>query len=130
FTVGDAYFCSVMGPTNPNRDHMFTGCIGNVNYLGAGGTDGLGAGPVTGNGLSPNGRPFVFETLPEVLEAAGVSWRVYQDLNGATFAPDFGGGGSFVGDFGGNTLLYFNQYSTAAPASPLVQKGATRPDLL
>ncbi|TMH29031.1 MAG: hypothetical protein E6H66_20590, partial [Betaproteobacteria bacterium] len=26
FTVGDAYFCSVMAPTNPNRDYLFSGC--------------------------------------------------------------------------------------------------------
>ena len=44
FTVGDAYHCSIMGPTNPNRCYLWTGCIGNVNYLGAGGTDGMGAG--------------------------------------------------------------------------------------
>ena len=30
------------------------------------------------------------ETLPEVLDKAGVSWKIYQDLAGATFAPDFG----------------------------------------
>src|SRR3984957_7474303 len=46
FTVGDAYFLSIMGPTNPNRMYLWTGCVGNVNYLGSGGTDGLGAGPV------------------------------------------------------------------------------------
>jgi phospholipase C len=107
FTVGDAYFCSVMGPTNPNRDHLFTGCIGNVNYLGAGGTDGLGAGPVTYNGLSVNGKYFVWETFPEVLQAAGVTWKFYQDLAGATFAPDFGDGtgNSFAGNFGDTTVL-------------------------
>src|SRR5580692_3168596 len=54
FTIGDAYYCSIMGPTNPNRCYLWTGCIGNVNYLGAGGTDGAGGGPVTGNGLPNN----------------------------------------------------------------------------
>jgi len=34
FTVGDAYHCSIMGPTNPNRCYLWTGCVGNVNYLG------------------------------------------------------------------------------------------------
>jgi phospholipase C len=127
FTVGDAYFCSVMGPTNPNRDHLFTGCIGNVNYLGSGGTDAHGAGPVTYNGLSVNGKYFVWETLPEVLQAAGVSWKIYQDLAGQTFAPDFGDGtsNSFAGNFGDNTVLYFNQYATAAQNSPLFQNAAT-----
>ena len=36
FTVGDAYHCSIMGPTNPNRCYLWTGCVGNVNYLGSG----------------------------------------------------------------------------------------------
>ena len=132
FTVGDAYFCSVMGPTNPNRDYMFTGCIGNVNYLGSGGTDGLGAGPVTANGLSVNGAYYVWETLPEVLEKAGVSWKFYQDLAGATFAPDFGFAANnlFAGNFGDNTLLYFNQYLTAAPGTPLFDNTATGSNLL
>jgi phospholipase C len=132
FTVGDAYFCSVMGPTNPNRDHMFTGCIGNVNYLGSGGTDGSGAGPVTYNGLSVNQKYFVWETFPEVLQAAGVTWKMYQDLAGATFAPDFGDGtgNSFAGNFGDNTVLYFNQYATAATNSPLFQNAATGTQIL
>jgi phospholipase C len=131
FTVGDAYFCSVMGPTNPNRDHLFTGCIGNVNYLNNG-TDGHGAGPVTYNGLSVNHAYFVWETLPEVLQAAGVTWKVYQDLAGATFAPDFGDGtsNSFAGNFGDNTLLYFNQYATAPTNSPLFQNAATGTEIL
>src|SRR5580698_9967076 len=50
FTVGDAYFCSIMGPTNPNRMYLWSGSVGNINGLGSGGTDGLGAGPATSNG--------------------------------------------------------------------------------
>jgi phospholipase C len=132
FTVGDAYHCSIMGPTNPNRCYLWTGSIGNVNYLGAGGTDGLGAGPVTYNGLSVNNAYFVFETFPEVLQAAGVTWKVYQDLAGATFAPDFGDGtgNSFAGNYTDNSLLYFNQYATAAPTSPLFEGGATGTQLV
>ena len=89
FTVLDNYYSSVMGPTNPNRCYMWTGCIGNVDYLGAAGTDGAGSGPITDNGL-PRGHYLAWETLPEVLDKAGVTWRVYQDLAGATFAPDYG----------------------------------------
>ncbi len=127
FTVGDAYHCSIMGPTNPNRCYLWTGCIGNVNYLGSGGTDGMGAGPVTYNGLSVNNQYFVWETFPEVLTAAGVSWKFYQDLAGATFAPDFGDGtgNSFAGNYTDNSVLYFNQYATAPTNSPLFQGGAT-----
>src|SRR5215471_3416912 len=120
FTVGDAYHCSIMGPTNPNRSYMWSGCIGNLDGLGAGGTDGHGAGPMTANGLSRNGAYWVYSTFPEALQAAGVSWKIYQDLAGATFAPDFGDGtaNAFAGNFGDDTLLYFNQYLNAAPSTP------------
>jgi phospholipase C len=132
FTVGDAYFCSIMAPTNPNRCYMWTGCIGNVNYLGEGGTDGRGAGPVTDNDLSPNKAYFVWETLPELLEAAGISWKIYQDLAGQTFSPDFGDGAKnpFAGSFSDNPLLYFSQYKTAAPGTPLFDKGCTGTEII
>ena len=127
FTVGDAYHCSVMGPTNPNRTYLWSGCIGNLDGLGAGGTDGHGAGPMTINGMSPNKAYWTFRTFPEVLTSAGVSWRIYQDLAGATFAPDFGDGtsNSFIGNFGDNSVLYFNQYATSAPGNPLFDSGCT-----
>ena len=132
FTVGDAYHCSIMGPTNPNRCYLWTGCIGNVSYLGSGGTDGLGAGPVTYNGLSVNNAYFVWETFPEVLTAAGVSWKIYQDLAGATFSPDFGDGtgNSFAGNYTDNSVLYFNQYATAPSGTPLFDNGATGTEII
>jgi phospholipase C len=127
FTIGDAYHCGIMGPTNPNRCYLWTGSIGNVDYLGAAGTDGHGAGPITYNGLSVNGAYLAWETFPEVLDAAGVSWKLYQDLEGATFAPDFGDGtgNSFAGNYTDNSLLYFNQYATSSPTSELFQGGCT-----
>ncbi len=79
FTVLDNYYSSIMGPTNPNRYYLWTGSVGNVNYLGAKGTDGFGSGPITDNGLSPLGHYLAWETLPEVLDKAGVTWRIYQD---------------------------------------------------
>jgi phospholipase C len=133
FTVGDAYHCGIMGPTNPNRMYLWAGGVGNLNYLGAGGTDGLGAGPVTYNGLSVNNAYFVFKTYPEALQAAGISWKIYQDLAGATFSPDFGDGGganSFEGNFTDNPLLYFNQYATALPGSPLFRNACTGTEII
>src|SRR6516225_483531 len=132
FTVGDAYYHSVMGPTNPNRTYLWAGCVGNLSNLGAGGTDGHGAGPMTSNGLSPNNAYWTFPMFPEVLQAAGVSWRVYQDLAGATFSPDFGDGtgNSFAGNFTDNSVLYFNQYATASPTSPLFQNGCTGTEII
>jgi len=132
FTVGDAYYCSIMGPTNPNRTYMWSGCVGNLSNLGSGGTDGLGAGPMTGNGLSPNNAYWTFSTFPEVLQSAGVSWKVYQDLAGQTFAPDFGDGtgNAFAGNFTDNSMLYFNQYATAAPGTPLFDNAATGTEII
>jgi phospholipase C len=124
FTVGDGYHCSIMGPTTPNRCYLWTGCIGNVNYLGSGGTDGHGSGPVTGNGLGIDNAYWVWHTFPEVLQSAGVSWKIYQDLAGSTFAPDLGDGtsNSFAGNFTDNPVLYFNQYATASTGQPVVRK--------
>jgi len=128
FTVLDNYYCSIMGPTNPNRCYLWTGCVGNVDYLGAGGTDGHGSGPITSNGLSPKGHYLAWETLPEVLNKAGVTWRIYQDLAGATFAPDFGDGdpaNSFEGNFTDNALLYFAQYAASSPGTSLFDNACT-----
>jgi phospholipase C len=132
FTVADAYHCSIMGPTNPNRMYLWSGCIGNVNYLGSGGTDGHGAGPATYNGLSINNAYWVWNTFPEVLQAAGVSWKVYQDLAGQTFAPDFGDGtnNSFAGNFTDNPVLYFNQYLNSPPGTPLFDKACKGTEIM
>jgi phospholipase C len=127
FSVGDAYHCSIMGPTNPNRMYLWSGCVGNLSNLGSGGTDGHGAGPATYNGLSLNNAYWTFPTFPEVLQAAGVSWKVYQDVAGQTFSPDFGDGtdNSFAGNFTDNPVLYFNQYATSSPGSPLFDNACT-----
>ena len=114
--------------------YMWSGCIGNLSDLGAGGADGHGAGPMTYNGLSINDAFWTFPTFPEVLQAAGVSWKIYQDLAGPPGPPFFGDGegfgNAFTGNFADGTLLYFNQYGTAAPGSPLFENAATGTDLL
>jgi phospholipase C len=132
FSVGDAYHCSIMGPTNPNRTYLWSGCVGNLSNLGPGGTDGQGAGPMTYNGLSLNNAYWTFPTFPEVLQKAGVSWKIYQDLAGQTFSPDFGDGtgNSFAGNFTDNSVLYFNQYATAPQGSPLFQYGCTGTEII
>ena len=132
FTVGDAYFCSIMSSTNPNRTYLWSGCVGNLSNLGPGGADGQGAGPMTYNGLSINNAYWTFPTFPEVLTAADVSWKIYQDLAGQTFAPDFGDGtgNSFAGNFTDNSVLYFNQYANASPGTPLFDNGCTGTTIL
>jgi phospholipase C len=71
FTVCDHYFCSVLGPTDPNRLFWISGTID---------PDGRHGGPLlfTPTG-APVGAPYSWQTYPEVLEQAGISWKVYQD---------------------------------------------------
>ncbi|MEC9362061.1 MAG: phospholipase C, phosphocholine-specific [Pseudomonadota bacterium] len=75
FTVCDAYHCSFHGNTNPNRLFMFTGW--NDPF-------GTGGGPRLYNdndNLGPSEDGFTWTTYAERLEAAGVSWKVYQDMD-------------------------------------------------
>jgi phospholipase C len=108
FTVCDAYHCSILGPTDPNRYHMWTGWVGN---------DGSGGGPVLDNAEAG----YDWSTYPELLTAAGVSWKIYQDIGAGLDAADYWGWGSnpYIGNYGDNSVLYFHQYQNAAPGSPL-----------
>ncbi|MGB7844861.1 MAG: phospholipase C, phosphocholine-specific [Candidatus Acidiferrum sp.] len=119
FTVCDAYHCSLLGPTDPNRYHMWTGWVGN---------DGSGAGPVIDNAEAGYG----WSTYPELLEKAGISWKVYQDVGDGLDAADFWGwtGNAYIGNYGDNSLLYFHQYQNAPDSSPLAQKARTGTNIL
>ncbi|MFE4551060.1 phosphocholine-specific phospholipase C [Streptomyces sp. NPDC056785] len=117
FTICDAYHCSFIGSTDPNRYYMWTGYTGN---------DGKGGGPVLGN----DEAGYDWTTYPERLEAAGVSWKIYQDVgdgldaNGSWgWIPD-----AYRGNYGDNSLLYFNQYRNARPGDPLYDKARTGTD--
>ncbi|MFF2525246.1 phosphocholine-specific phospholipase C [Streptomyces liangshanensis] len=114
FTVCDAYHCSFIGATDPNRYYMWTGHVGN---------DGKGGGPVLGN----DELGYDWTTYPERLEAARVSWKIYQDVGDGLDAA--GGWGwiddAYRGNYGDNSLLYFNQYRDAKPGDPLYDKART-----
>jgi len=114
FTVCDAYHCSLLGPTDPNRYHMWTGWVGN---------DGSGGGPVIDNAELGYG----WSTYPERLDQAGVSWKIYQDAGAGLDAAHFWGWGSdaYIGNYGDNSLLYFFQYQNAPDSSPLAEKART-----
>ncbi|MFJ9645865.1 phosphocholine-specific phospholipase C [Streptomyces sp. NPDC101206] len=117
FTVCDAYHCSFIGATDPNRYYLWTGCTGN---------DGTGGGPVLGNQEAGYG----WKTYPERLEAAGISWKVYQDVgDGLNAAGSWGWiNDAFRGNYGDNSLLYFNSFRNAQPGSPLYEKARTGTD--
>ncbi len=114
FTVCDAYHCSLLGPTDPNRYHMWTGWVGN---------DGKNGGPVVDNAEAG----YDWHTFPERLAKAGISWKVYQDAGAGLDADHFWGWGedAYIGNYGDNSLLYFHQYQNAAPGSPLYEGART-----
>jgi ABC-type Zn uptake system ZnuABC Zn-binding protein ZnuA len=63
-----------------------------------------------------------WSTFPELLQAAGISWKVYQDVGqGLTAAGSWGWSpeDAYVGNYGDNSLLYFHQYQNALPGDPL-----------
>jgi phospholipase C len=73
FTLCDAYHCSILGPTNPNRLMAQTGTIDPTGKHG---------GPVTHtNDTADTMWNCTWPTMQEVLEDAGVSWKVYSPSN-------------------------------------------------
>jgi phospholipase C len=69
FTICGNYFCSVLGPTHPNRYMWMTGTV-----------DPTGAhnGPALDNSIT-NGL-YSWLTMAEILQNNGVSWKCYQQL--------------------------------------------------
>lgn len=111
FTVCDAYFCSLQGPTCPNRLYLMTGGVDHR---------GLGGGPVIANidiTQKPDGVVFgpKWRTYAERLQEAGVSWRLYRQ--GTDLASDDDSDG------GMNTLMAFERFHTARPGDPLHRAG-------
>lgn len=111
FTVCDAYHCSFVGNTDPNRYYLWSGWTGN---------DGKGGGPVLYN----DELGYDWKTYPERLEEAGVSWKVYQDEgNGLNAAGSWGWTSDpYIGNYGDNSLLYFNSYRASAVGDALFDK--------
>jgi phospholipase C len=118
FTVCDGYHCSLLGPTDPNRYHMWTGWVGN---------DGQGGGPVVDNAE----QGYWWSTYPEKLQAAGISCEIYQDVGTGLTAEGYWGWTSnpYIGNYGDNSLLYFKQYQNAAPGTPLAKMALTGTDI-
>jgi phospholipase C len=69
-------------------------------------------------------------TYPERLEEAGISWKVYQDIGLGLDAPNNWGWtkDAFIGTFGDNALLNFENYRNARPGDPLFEKARTGTD--
>jgi phospholipase C len=92
FTICDMYFCSMMGPTQPNRLYQLTATID---------PDGTHGGPDV-KGATPGA--LTWKTYPEVLQEAGISWRLYGTDNGTV-------------------LRLFKPFAEAPTGSPLYENG-------
>ncbi|MEJ0064655.1 MAG: phospholipase C, phosphocholine-specific [Caulobacteraceae bacterium] len=111
FTICDAYHCSIFGPTNPNRMFLFTGTSG----LSAGETGPLAVTnpPQEPNETSEMGHDnpafagLGWTTYAERLQAAGVSWKVYQEYD----------------NYGDNALAFCSSFRNLDRASPLYGRG-------
>lgn len=103
FTICDNYFCSVIGPTDPNRLYTMAASID---------PDGTNGGPVLQTIVT--NRPamygkLTYTTMPEQLQAKGVTWKVYS-------SPDTTVLNGILSD---NVLSYFKNYQD--PTSVLHQ---------
>ncbi|WP_276139732.1 alkaline phosphatase family protein [Sciscionella marina] len=76
FTVCDAYHCSIFGSTNPNRTYLWSGMVGTE--------PGSRKRAVDNDAYDKNHSGYTWTTYPERLEAAGVSWRIYQEWDNFT----------------------------------------------
>jgi phospholipase C len=116
FTFCDQYFCSIKGPTTPNRLFHWSGTIDPHGHHG---------GPATFNPDDYN-PVYTWTTYPERLERAGVSWQVYANDE----VGDGGGEDGYVGDYGDNPLWLFQAYHDAlASTDPATRQLAERASL-
>lgn len=103
FTICDNYFCSVIGPTDPNRLYTMAASID---------PDGKNGGPLI-ESLVLNRAAFygrlTYTTMPEQLQTRGISWKVYSSLD-TTIAN---------GILSDNVLSYFKNFQD--PSSALHQ---------
>jgi phospholipase C len=61
FAIGDRYFASLLGPTQPNRFYLYAGSsFGRI-----------------ANGLPPSGNEFSQQSIYNLLDEAGVTWKIY-----------------------------------------------------
>lgn len=121
FTICDAYHCSVTTGTDPNRIVFWSGSNFDPERgrRGENTTDAdsepnnlrcwiKGALPTPGYTYA--GSAFRWPTIPDVLESAGISWRIYQDPNNNWTGAMHGG-------------LAFESFRSCTPGSALYEHG-------
>jgi len=103
FTICDNYFCSVIGPTDPNRLYTMAASIDPAGQNG---------GPLLQTLVANRSSFFgklTYTTMPEQLQARGISWKVYS-------SPDQNILNTIFSD---NVLSYLKNFQNTA--SPLYQ---------
>ncbi len=121
FTICDAYHCSITTGTDPNRIVFWSGSNFDP-QVAATGTNCRDdksepnnlrcwiKGALPEPGYTYAGNALEWATIPEVLEAAGVDWRIYQDPNDNWTGAMHGG-------------LAFKGFRDAKPGSPIYERG-------
>lgn len=106
FTICDAYHCGFHGGTNTNRLFHWTGTNDPTGANGGPSIDN------SGDSFTGSNTPYTWTTYPERLQAAGVSWKVYQNM------PD---------NYTDNPLAGFKQYRDANAARGNLPNGSPYP---
>lgn len=108
FTICDQHFCSSLTGTTPNRLYFWTGTIRPEPKPDA--------QAKVWNGDADDQTMVSWPTFPEKLEAAGISWKVYQNeiSVGVGFKDEED---SWLANFGDNPLEYFTQYNARLSAN-------------
>ncbi|HUZ39386.1 MAG TPA: phospholipase C, phosphocholine-specific [Streptosporangiaceae bacterium] len=96
YTTGDAYHCSVLSATGPNRTYLWSGTINADQKHGT---------FVAYSGGDELGKFLKWQSYPETLQAAGVTWKVYQ-------------GSDNYGDNGAEYFATFAQYDPEQGGTP------------
>ncbi len=112
FTLCDNYCCSVIGPTDPNRIYAMAASID---------PDGKSGGPLLQTVITNRSSFFgklTYTTMPEQLQARGISWKVYtspdQNILNQTFSDNVL---SYFKNFQDpTTQLYKNAFAPQFPA--------------
>ena len=121
FTICDAYHCSTLTQTYPNRLHLWTGCNGGGKVGGDPEMSNYGEDETPSADMAedrPMARgPHDWKTYAERLQEAGISWKVYQEYD----------------NFGDNILSVFKNFRSCDKGSPLYERGRSwvsehRPD--
>jgi phospholipase C len=121
FTICDSYHCSITTGTDPNRIMFWSGSNFDprLRAQGINCTDAESEpdnlrcwieGSLPEPGYTYAGSAFTWPTIPDVLEAAHLSWRIYQDPNDNWTGAMHGG-------------LAFESFRSAKPGMALYEKG-------